>query len=149
MDASKRISDLIVLSQRLADLLVHENRALTENRRDEVQAMVEQKDELCRAYESRIKGLAEHGEPAEMAKVDPTLKDQLRELGEDIQRLCKENTMRLEVAMQVNRKVLDEVAEAIRAGQAKPAAYSNTGARARASDRRSPQSVSISLDRSL
>lgn len=149
MDASKRISDLIVISQRLADVLARENRALRENRRDEVQALLEQKDELSRAYESRIKGLAENAGAPEMAEVDPSLKEQLRDLGEEIQRLTEENVMRLQVAMEVNRRVLDEVAEAIKSSQATPAIYSNTGAHARDHERKASGTVSISLDRSL
>lgn len=149
MDASKRISDLIVISQRLADFLTVENRALAAGRFDETRALVEQKDDLSRAYESRIKGLAEHAGAEAMGTVEPALRDRLRTLGAHVQDLSRENAKLLRIAMEVNRRVLNEVAAAIKAGRPGPGTYSRTGGMAATGLRAAPASIPISLDKSL
>ncbi len=148
MDTAKRIGDLIVLSQRLADLLARENQALRENRPAEVRALLEQKDELSRAYESRILGLSEHSDAESMATVDTSSREQLRDLGKEIQDLSAENSRLLQVAMEVNRRVLHGVAEAIKAGQPGPGTYSRNGDLGQAKGRKASQATSISLDQS-
>lgn len=149
MNASKRISDLIVISRRLADFLSIENRALMAGRFDETRALVEQKDELSRAYESRIKGLAEHSDAETMGAVEPTLRDELRTLGTRVHDLSRENAKLLQIAMEVNRRVLNEIAAAVKAGQPGPGTYSRTGGMAAAKLRAAPANIPISLDKSL
>lgn len=149
MDASKRISDLIVISQRLVDLLRRENAALRDHRTDDIQAQVNEKEEASRAYESRIAGLAEHVGGEEMDATDPTLKDRLRSLGQEIQDLSAENAMRLEIAMEVNRRVLHEVAEATKSAQPGAGTYSDKGAVTNGSRGPAQGSVPISLNKTL
>jgi flagellar biosynthesis/type III secretory pathway chaperone len=149
MDASRRVSDLIVISERLADFLAMENRALRAGRFDETRALVEQKDELSRAYESRIKGLAEHAGAEAIGAVEPALREQLRTLGSKVQELSRENARLLKIAMEVNRRVLNEVAQAIKAGQPGPGTYSRTGELASGAFRASPVNTPISLNKSL
>lgn len=149
MNASKRISDLIVISQHLADLLIQENKALRDHRTDDVQALIIQKDEISRAYESRISGLSKHATGEDIEAVDKTLKDQLRILGQEIQGLSEENAMRLQVAMEANRRVLHEVTEAVKANNPGPGTYSNTGVVSRDPCHTAPGNVPISLDKSL
>lgn len=148
MDASQRISDLIAISQRLAEFLVMENRALRGGRTEETRSLVEEKDELSRAYESRIKGLAEHADAPIMATVDPALKEQLHALGEQIQDLCQENIHLLRIAMEVNRRVLNEVAAAVKASQLSPGIYSKTGGMA-GPYRAAAANLPLSFDKSL
>jgi len=149
MDASKRISDLIVISKRLGDILTQENAALRDHRTSHIQALVNEKDEVSRAYESRIAGLAEHVSGEEMDEVDEILKDRLRALGQEIQELSTENAMLLQVAMEVNRRVLHEVAEAAKSQQPGAGTYSNKGAIMTGSHRPAQGNVPISLDKSL
>ncbi len=149
MDASKRISDLIVISQRLTDFLTIENRALAAGRFDETRAMVEQKDDLSRAYESRIKGLAEHTGAEAMGAVEPALREQLRTLGARVHDLSRENAKLLKIAIEVNRRVLNEIATAVKARQPGSGTYSRTGGMAAAGLRAAPASIPISLDKSL
>lgn len=149
MDASKRISDLIVISQRLAEFLTVENRALAAGRFDETRTLVDQKDELSRAYESRIKGLAEHAGAETIGAVGPALREQLRTLGTLVQDLSQENARLLRIAMEVNRRVLNEIAAAVKAGQSQAGTYSRTGEMAAGAFRAAPASIPISLDKSL
>lgn len=149
MDASKRISDLIVISRRLADFLASENRSLTAARFDETRALVGQKDELSRVYESRIKGLAEHADAEAIGAVDPALREQLRTLGTEVQDLGRENARLLNIAMEVNRRVLNEVAAAVKASQPGSGTYSHTGEMGSGRYRAAPANTPISLDKSL
>ena len=149
MDTGKRIGDLIVLSQRLADLLAKENRALREGRPEEVRLMLEQKDELSRAYESRVLGLSEHSDGESISAVDPASREQLRELGKLIQELSAENGRLLQVAMEVNRRVLHGVAEALRSSQPGPGTYSKTGDIGQTHRRKGAQAAPLSLDQSF
>ena len=149
MDASKRISDLIVISRHLADLLTRENKALREHTPEEVRNLLAQKEDLSRAYGSRISGLAEHANAEEIAKVDPALKDQLRSLGADIQTLSAENTDLLKVAMEVNRRVLHEVGEAVKSGDGSQIGYTKKGTIGYQPNRGATKNVAISLDKSL
>lgn len=149
MDASKRVGDLIAISRQLADLLNQENQALRDHQPDRVQVLLDQKDELSRAYESRVSGLAEHVSAEEMKTVDLTLRDQLRILGREIQTLSAENAGLLQIAMEVNRRVLHGVADAVKASQPSAGTYSNTGTISHRARSTAPQNVPISLDKSF
>lgn len=127
MDASKRIGDLIAISRSLAELLALENKALRDHKPDEVRALLEQKDELSRAYESRVAGLVDHVKAEEMKTVNQTLKDQVRILGQKIHELGTENAGLLRIAMEVNRRVLHGVADAVKASQPSAGTYSKSG----------------------
>ncbi|MCG8508552.1 MAG: flagellar protein FlgN [Rhodospirillales bacterium] len=149
MDASKRVGDLIAISRQLAELLTQENTALRDNQPDQVTALFDQKDELSRAYESRVSGLAEHVGAEEMKTIDLTLRDHLRILGREIQTLSAENAGLLQIAMEVNRRVLHGVADAVKASQPSAGTYSNTGTISHGARRVAPQNVPISLDKSF
>ena len=149
MDASKRVSDLIAISQKLAEVLTIENKALRAGRFDETRALVERKDELGRAYESRIKGLADNAGAEDIGAVDPSLRDQLRSLGADVQELSRENARLLSVAMEVNRRVLNEAAAALKAGQRGAGTYSRTGEVGKQPFRAPPTNTPLSVNKSL
>ncbi|MBT3358862.1 MAG: hypothetical protein HN403_04455 [Rhodospirillales bacterium] len=149
MDASKRISDLIIISKRLAELLIQENTALRDHRTGDVQALINEKDETSRVYESRIVGLSEHATDEDIAEVDEILMDQLRFLSKEIQALSEENAMRLQVAMEANRRVLHEVTEAVKANTPGPGTYSNSGVVSKGPSQAAPGNIPISLDKLL
>jgi hypothetical protein len=148
MNVTQRITDIIVISQSLAELLTVENTALREHRPDEVQNLLSKKEELSRAYESRITGLAEHTGPEVMATVDSTLKSQLRASVQRMQVLSAENTTLLEVAMEVNRRVLHEVTEAVKS-TSNQTGYTRSGTMGYPAQGRSQRNVSFSLDESF
>jgi len=148
MNVTQRITDVIVISQHLAELLTVENTALREHRPGEVQNLLSKKEELSRAYESRISGLAEHAGPELMATVDPAVKSQLRASIERIQLLSAENTTLLEVAMEVNRRVLHEVAEAVKSTGSQTG-YTASGTMGYPAHNRAQRNVSFSLDESF
>jgi hypothetical protein len=149
MDASKRIGDLIAISRSLVELLTQENKALRDHKPNDVRALLEQKDELSRAYESRVAGLVEHIDAENMKAVDQTLKDQVRILGQEIHALGNENAGLLQIAMEVNRRVLHGVADAVKASQPSAGTYSKAGVVNQSASRAAPQNVPISLDKSF
>jgi flagellar biosynthesis/type III secretory pathway chaperone len=149
MDTVQRVSDLIHIGRALAELLAEENAALNDRAHQVVGNLVERKTELSRAYESRFQGLLEQaGEEGDLAEgVDPALREELRAVGDELRTLTEENAHLLTVAREVNRRVLDLVAEAVKAAQPGPGTYSPSG---RTEGDRSARVVRpLSLDRSL
>ncbi len=59
MDPTNRVNDLIVLTNRLADLLARENEALGNRKYSEINEILDEKVTLGRIYESRIMGLTD------------------------------------------------------------------------------------------
>jgi hypothetical protein len=149
MDAATRINDLIVISEQLSDVLARENKALRERRHGELDILLPRKDELSRAYFTRIQGLAEHAKDDDVKAVDPALRDRLRERGEQVRGLVEENAQLLTIAREVSRRVLDSVAEAVKASQPKAGTYSAEGRVDAARARSAPPNLPISVDQSL
>ena len=79
MDATNRINDLIEITERLANLLTAENRALRDKNASEATQFIEEKSNLSRIYETRIKGIME--DPSSLSTVAPELREKLHELG--------------------------------------------------------------------
>ena len=147
MNTTQRISDLILISGHLAELLQRENAALREHRAQDVAGILEEKDKLSRAYESRLKGLAEH--PAGLMDVDEELRERLRGLGEKLSGLVEENAKLLTVAIRASRRVLEMVAEAVKESAPSPGTYGANGETAAKSHQSAPRNVAISVDQSL
>ena len=57
MDATGRVNDLIEITERLANLLTKENKALNEKDANEATQYLDEKANLSRIYETRIQGL--------------------------------------------------------------------------------------------
>ena len=149
MDATTRINDLIVISEELADVLAQENQALRDRQHGTLDTLLPRKDELSRAYFTRIQGLAEHAQEGEMKTVDPAVRERLRHQGELVRELVEENAKLLTIARDVSRRVLDAVAEAVKASQPQAGTYSATGKVDPSQGRAAPPTVSISIDQSL
>ena len=148
MDINKRLSELIVISSQLADVLERENSALTRYDRVSLPALLEEKARLGRAYESRMETLGDDANA--MAEADPDLGQRLREIGTQVRDLIARNARLLKVAIEANRRVVDLIAEAVKSSTPKPAAYGVRGrATAAAGGRGAPKSRPVSYDRSL
>ena len=128
MDASKRISDLVEIGRNLLDLLGEENKALRGNDYHRVHDFVQRKTDLIRAFETRFEGLSEHASEDDMAEVDNLLRDDLRQIGKTLDEMIKENSKLLLIAMEVQRRVIDSIAEAVKTAHKGPGTYSASGA---------------------
>ena len=150
MEATNRINDLIDITSHLVDLLARENHALREKRPREVSALLEEKNNLTRAYETRIDGLSELVKnPEELDEVDSELRERLHGLGEKVNLMVDENARLLKVAIDANKRVVEAIAEAVKTSQPGPGTYSAKGAVGAVGANGSSQNVSFTLDRSL
>ncbi len=147
MDATGKIHDLIEITERLAALLMKENKALGDKNAEEATKYLEEKSNLSRIYESRIKGMMDN--PSALAAVDPELRLKLRELGEKVNLMIRENARLLKIAIEANRRVVEMVAKAIEAQQPGPGIYSAKGTANKADVHSAPRNLALSLDRSL
>ncbi len=148
MDINKRLTELIAISSQLANVLERENTALTHYDRGSLQPLLDEKTRLGRAYESRMEALG--GEPTALADADPDLGQRLREIGEVVRDLIARNARLLKIAIEANRRVVDLIAEAVKASAPGPSIYGKRGRPAAAAPTRgAPKSLPLSFDRSL
>lgn len=125
MDSSQRVKDLIIICQRLSELLEKENALLRGRRPAAIEAFLEDKGALCRAYETRVGGLLSNRE--ELADVEPGARDRLRALGGKVDALIVENERLLKVAIEAHRRVMQVIADAVSSSQPGPSVYSPAG----------------------
>ena len=147
MNATGRINDLIEITERLAILLMKENKALTDKNAKEATRYLEEKSNLSRIYESRIKGMMDN--PSALAAVDPELRQKLREWGEKINLMIQENARLLKITIEANRRVVEMVATAVKSQQPGPGIYSAKGTANKSDVHSAPRNLALSLDRSL
>ena len=147
MDPTKRVNDLIVITGRLADLLERENVALREKQNKELNEILDEKVTLGRFYESRIMGLTE--DPEALDNVDKELLERLRGIGEKVNGLIEDNAKMLKIAIEANRRVVNLIAESIKASVPSAGTYSPTGATGTQDHRAAPKNVAISVDHTL
>ncbi len=146
MDPTNRVNDLIVITNRLADLLARENEALVNRKYSEINEILDEKVTLGRVYESRIMGLT--NDSAALEQVDGELRDRLRSLGEKVNGLIEENAALLKIGIETNRRVVNMIAEAVKASIPSAGTYSANGA-ADAEQHAASNNVAISVDHTL
>jgi hypothetical protein len=132
---------------RLADVLLRENTALGEGRRDELAGLTAEKLAACRAYEALLRSFADN--PDTLAAIDDDQRRTLRQLGDKLIAVAKENARRLEVAVEAHRRFMDTVAEAARSLAPGPGTYSRNGSIGPARTARAVAPVAVSVNRSL
>jgi len=147
MDPTKRVNDLIVITGRLADLLERENLALRNKQNQDLNDILDEKVTLGRVYETRIMGLAEDSEALD--SVDSELLKRLRGIGDKVNGLIGENAELLKVAIETSRRVVNLIAEAVKASAPSAGTYSQTGATEMPDHRAAPKNVAITLDHTL
>ncbi len=147
MDPTNRVNDLIVITGRLADLLERENVALREKQNKELNEILDEKVTLGRVYESRIMGLTE--DPEALDNVDKELLERLRGIGEKVNGLIEENAKMLKIAIEANRRVVNLIAEAVKATVPSAGTYSPTGDTGIHDHRAAPKNVALSIDHTL
>ena len=132
---------------RLADVLLRENSALGDGRRDEVAALTAEKIAACRAYEALLKSFADT--PDMLAAIDDDHRRRLRQLGDKLIAVAEENAHRLEVAVEAHRRFMDAVAAAAGSLAPGPGTYSRKGSVAQGRAARGLAPVAVSVNRSL
>jgi hypothetical protein len=147
MDATGKINDLIEITERLGNLLVKENKALSEKNAKEATRYLEEKSNLSRIYENRIKGMMDN--PAALAAVAPELRQKLRERGEKINAMIVENASLLKIAISTNKQLVDLIADAVKSQRPGPGIYSAKGTSNKTDVHSAPRNMALSLDQSL
>ena len=147
MDPTKRVNDLIVITGRLADLLERENVALREKQNKGLNEILDEKVTLGRVYESRIMGLTE--DPEALDNVDKELLERLRGIGEKVNGLMEDNAKMLKIAIEANRRVVNLIAEAVKASVPSAGTYSPTGGTGTHDQGGAPKNVALSVDHTL
>jgi len=147
MDPKNRVNDLIVITNRLADLLLRENDALRNKNNGVLNEILDEKVTLGRVYESRVMGFTE--DPEALEGVDQEQRDRLRALGEKVNGLIEENASLLKIAIETNRRVVNLIAEAVKASVPSAGTYSPTGATGGIDHHGAAKNVAISIDHTL
>jgi len=132
---------------RLADVLLRENTALGEGRRDQLARLTAEKLAACRAYEALLRSFADN--PDTLAAIDDDQRRRLRQLGDKLTAVAEENARRLEVSVAAHRRFMDTVAEAARAVAPGPGTYSRKGSVGQGRVARGLAPVAVSVNRSL
>ncbi len=147
MDPTNRVNDLIVITTRLADLLERENQSLEDKQSKDLNEILDEKVTLGRVYESRIIGLTEN--PEVLKEVDTGLRERLRDIGVKVNGLIEENAKLLKIAIEANRRVVNLIAEAVKASAPGTGTYSSSGIAGAADHHGAPKNVAISIDHTL
>lgn len=148
MDITQRINDLIVITGGLADLLARENEALRAHRPGDVAGLVDEKNTLTRAYESRIKGLKEMP-PDAIKTAAPELLERLKSIGSKVADLMETNAFLLKIAIEANRRVVEVIAEAARAQSNNAGNYGADGSNSKGGKGSQAQKFAVSLNQTL
>jgi len=147
MDPKNRADDLIVITDRLADLLERENDALKNHRNREIHELLDEKVTLSRVYETRMQAFSE--QEGEFEGIDADVRERLIRLGRKIDGLLDENARLLKVAIDANRRVVDMIAEAVREAAPSAGTYGAKGTTGASAHRAEAQGVAISIDQTL
>ena len=147
MDANHRLSDLITITERLAELLHRENDALRNRRSKDVHDLLDEKATLSRVYETRFKALSDN--PELIGEADLDIRERLQAAGIKVQELMDENAKLLKAAIEANRRVVELIADAVREQQPSAGVYGANGITSADGAAAAGQRVAFSLDQSL
>ena len=126
MTTQEKTHNMIGVITRLNALLERENAALAAMQVDEIQGFNDEKQRLVRLYEQLGANLVEGRE--ELSALPDELRLPLHEAGLRLEKLARENAIRLKAAMTVNQKMFDIVRAAIDEHTKKGSMYTRTGA---------------------
>jgi len=147
MASNNRIEDLILITGRLVDVLERENDALNNQRNADLREVLDEKVTLSRVYESRMQAILEN--PELLDEVDADLLERLQNLGTQVSTLIEENGKLLKVAMTINRRVVELIAEAMHEAAPSAGTYGANGTAASGSPNADKQRAAFSLDQIL
>ncbi len=143
--ATGPVNDLIVLSERLAELMSEENELLRAMRPEEIAKLQESKENLSRAYEERIRRVA--AEPDHVRRLDAETKETLRRSTERLNEAVTRNRIALKAAKEANERLIRAIVNAVQEQQQNLDVYTaagTTGAQtAPPVRRRAPVSISV------
>ncbi|MCW8916153.1 MAG: hypothetical protein OQK24_09910 [Magnetovibrio sp.] len=125
METGKRLDDMLFIVNGLIELLTQENAALSSKNLDVVHQLLDRKNKLCHAYEIRAFGLKQ--DDAQYEGEDLEKVELLRELGLQVDELITTNEQLLSVELEVRRRFMDVVANAVKKSTPGTGAYGARG----------------------
>lgn len=147
MSSETKINDIILITERLADILKRENSALRNRRSQELHALLDDKVTLSRVYETRMQFYNEN--PNALSDATPELREKLRTMGALTSELLHENAKMLKVAIEANRKVVDMIATAVKNVTPSSGTYRANGITGLSDHKSEVQGIALSLDQTL
>lgn len=148
MNMNQRVNDLIFISEHLIQLLHKENLALVGQDNATVEALLDEKDALCRAYEQRALVLSKFRDELQDEEIEQDRIELVRDMGTQINVLIEQNADLLRAAIEANSLVMSLVAQAVRETQSSAGTYGANG-NVTQKTLKSPTDVAISYDQSL
>jgi flagellar biosynthesis/type III secretory pathway chaperone len=147
MSSDTKVNDIILITERLADVLERENAALKNRKSQELHALLDDKVTLSRVYETRMQFYNEN--PEALSETTPELREELRTIGAYVKELLHENAQMLKVAIEANRKVVDMIAAAVKNVTPGPGTYRANGVAGLSDQKSEVQGLALSLDQTL
>ncbi len=147
MTNSEKVLGLIEIVERLANLLYKENKALAEKRSKDALIFLDEKNDLTRIYESRVKALPK--EPDLTDPIPSEISDKLRHLGEKVNLMIEENGRLLKITIAANKRVVQLVADAVKNQKQGLGTYSANGVADGGKLSSAPRNLAISVNQTL
>jgi hypothetical protein len=145
-DVPARVADVTAAAQRLTEAVARENTALRGRSRVGLTALAEEKAAATNLYQGCLAALDAATEGYRTLTVDQ--REALRHCGGLLAREADENARLLKVAVEISRRFMETVADAVRALQPGAPGYSRAGVLGGGA-RASARAPALSLDRSL
>ena len=147
MSSESKVNDIMLIIERLSDVLERENAALKDRKIEDFHALLDDKVTLSRVYETRMHYYNEN--PEELTNIAPELSDKLRTKGANISKLLQENAAMLNVAIEANRKVVDMIAAAVKSATPGPGTYGANGVTDIPDHKSQVRGMALSFDQTL
>lgn len=117
--------DLVWACTNLCDLLEVENDALANHDVRTVRELADNKSALARIYEQAVLPMAE--DPSLAEDLEPEQREELTELGRRLHTLVQENTRRLKAEIEATERLMEAMANAVKASAATTCKYGKDG----------------------
>lgn len=147
MSSESKVNDIMLIIERLSDVLERENAALKDRKIQEVHALLDDKVTLSRVYETRMQYYNENQD--ELTNISPELREKLSTVGSNISKLLQQNAAMLKVAIEANRKVVDMIAAAVKSATPGPGTYGSNGVTGLPDHKSQVRGMALSLDQTL
>lgn len=152
--ANRKTPDVAALTSAVVDTaaclvaaISAENAALREGSARRMTEIAERKAAARSAYEAKLTALRSASD--DFSGLEDGERRTLRRAGEQLTAVTAENLLLLKAAMEANRRLMDAVAEALRAAMRGAGVYSQSGTVAGAFSGAAPTSMAVSVNRAL
>lgn len=145
-DVPARIAHAAAAARRLTEAVARENAALRRRSREELTALAEEKAAATGLYQESLAAL--NTATQEYRTLTADQREALQQCGRLLAEEADENARLLRIAVEISRRFLETVADAVRALQPGAPGYSSAGVLG-GDARASARAPALSLDRSL